>query len=134
MLNLLLSLFPTDLNLKISITYLHHNYNIETRLFGSYNLENVRAAVATALFLDADMKDIIDALENYEPANNRSQVKTTKKNILICDSYNANPTSMALALNAFSGLKNGEKIAILGDMLELGEKSEDEHLKVLEYT
>jgi UDP-N-acetylmuramoyl-tripeptide--D-alanyl-D-alanine ligase len=104
---------------------------VDTNLFGSYNLENIKAAVATGLFLDASMEDIVDALEKYVPANNRSQVKTTEKNLLICDSYNANPTSMSLALNAFSELKNGEKIAILGDMLELGDKSYDEHRKVI---
>jgi UDP-N-acetylmuramoyl-tripeptide--D-alanyl-D-alanine ligase len=129
--DLIIELLPSELNLKISITYLHQNYTVETNLFGNYNLENIRAAVATGLFLDATMEDIIDALENYVPANNRSQVKTTEKNLLICDSYNANPTSMSLAINAFSALKNGEKIAILGDMLELGDKSYDEHLKVL---
>jgi UDP-N-acetylmuramoyl-tripeptide--D-alanyl-D-alanine ligase len=129
--DLIVEPLPSDLNLKISVTYLHRNYVIETNLFGSYNLENIKAAIATGLFLDASMEDIIDALEKYVPANNRSQVKSTEKNLLICDSYNANPTSMLLALNAFSEVKNGEKIAILGDMLELGDKSHDEHLKVL---
>jgi len=129
--DLIVELLPSDLNLKISITYLHRNYIVETNLFGNYNLENIKAAVATGLFLDATMEDIIHALEKYVPANNRSQVKTTEKNLLICDSYNANPTSMSLALNAFSELKNGEKIVILGDMLELGDKSYDEHRKLL---
>ena len=96
---------PSDLNLKISITYLHHTYNINTNLFGSYNLENVRAAIATGLFLEVDMKDIVDAVEKYQPANNRSQIKITKNNTLICDSYNANPTSMNLALESFCSNK-----------------------------
>jgi UDP-N-acetylmuramoyl-tripeptide--D-alanyl-D-alanine ligase len=129
--DLLIEPVPSDLNLKISITYFHHTYNINTNLFGSYNLENVRAAVATGLFLGIDMKDIADAVEKYQPANNRSQIKTTKNNSLICDSYNANPTSMYLALNSFSAIKADRKIVILGDMLELGEKSEEEHLKIL---
>ena len=103
--DLTIDLLPSDLNLKISVTYLHQTYTIDTNLFGSYNLENIKAAVATALFLGAGMEDITDALEKYVPANNRSQVKKTDKNILICDSYNANPTSMALALNAFSELE-----------------------------
>jgi len=129
--NLLVDIVPSDLNLKLIVTYLHNIYNISTNLFGSYNLENVRAAIATGLFLGVDIKDIVEAVENYQPANNRSQVKTTKYNTLICDSYNANPTSMQLALDSFSAIKADHKMVILGDMLELGEKSEEEHLKVL---
>jgi UDP-N-acetylmuramoyl-tripeptide--D-alanyl-D-alanine ligase len=121
----------SDLKLGISLTYLHHNYNIVTNLFGSYNLENVRAAIATALFLGIDIPDIVNAVENYMPANNRSQIKSTKNNTLICDSYNANPTSMNLALESFAAIKADKKIVILGDMLELGDKSAEEHLKVL---
>ena len=128
---LLVDLVPSDLNLRISITYLHNTYNISTNLFVSYNLENVRAAIAAGLFLGVEIKDIIDAIEKYQPANNRSQIKTTKSNTLICDSYNANPTSMRLALDSFLALKADHKIIILGDMLELGDKSEEEHLKIL---
>jgi len=122
---------PSDLNLKISIVYLNHTYNISTNLFGSYNLENVRAAIASGLFFGVEVKDIIEAVEKYIPASNRSQVKNTKSNTLICDSYNANPTSMQFALKSFSAIKAERKVLILGDMLELGEKSEDEHLKIL---
>jgi len=121
----------SDLNLEISITYLHHTYDLGTNLFGSYNLENVKAAVATGLFLGVEIKDIVEAVEKYQPANNRSQVKTTKSNTLVCDSYNANPSSMHFALDSFSTLKADRKAVILGDMLELGDKSEEEHLKVL---
>jgi UDP-N-acetylmuramoyl-tripeptide--D-alanyl-D-alanine ligase len=129
--DLLIDLVPSDLNLRISLTYLHHNYNIGTNLFGHYNLENIRAAVATGLFLGVEIEDIIDAVEKYQPVSNRSQIKTTKRNTLICDSYNANPTSMRLALDSFSEIKAEHKVIILGDMLELGDKSEEEHLKVL---
>jgi UDP-N-acetylmuramoyl-tripeptide--D-alanyl-D-alanine ligase len=122
---------PSDLTLKISITYLHLTHIINTNLFGSYNIENIRAAVATGLFLGVEMKDIIEAIEQYKPANNRSQVKRTKINTLICDSYNANPTSMRAAIDSFSAIKADHKVIILGDMLELGDKSEEEHLKVL---
>ena len=122
---------PSDINLKIVVTYLHHTYSLSTNLFGSYNLENIRAAIAIGLFLGVDMKDIVDAVEKYQPANNRSQIKITKNNTLICDSYNANPTSMYLSLTSFSELKAEKKIVILGDMLELGEKSGEEHLKIL---
>lgn len=121
----------SELNLKLKVTYSHHTYNISTNLFGRYNLENIKAAIGTALFLDVDMKDIVDAVENYHPSNNRSQIKIAKSNTIICDSYNANPTSMHSVLESFSAMQSGEKLVILGDMLELGEKSEDEHLKLL---
>jgi UDP-N-acetylmuramoyl-tripeptide--D-alanyl-D-alanine ligase len=129
--DLIVDLIPSDVNLKISVTYLHHTYSLSTNLFGSYNLENVRAAIATGLFLGVDIKDIVDAVEKYQPANNRSQIKITKNNTLICDSYNANPTSMYLSISSFIKLKAENKVVILGDMLELGEKSNEEHLKIL---
>lgn len=129
--DLIIEAVPSDLNLNIVIKYLHNTYNLKTNLFGSFNLENVRAAIATGLFLGVDIKDIIEAVEKYQPANNRSQVMITKNNTLICDSYNANPSSMRLALDAFFALKAEQKAVILGDMLELGDKSEDEHQKVL---
>ena len=129
--DLAVELVPSDLNLTLTATYHHHTYNICTNLFGNYNLENVKAAIATGLFFDVEMKDIVEAVENYQPANNRSQIKITKNNTLICDSYNANPTSMYLALESFTGIQADRKLVILGDMLELGEKSEEEHIKLL---
>jgi UDP-N-acetylmuramoyl-tripeptide--D-alanyl-D-alanine ligase len=130
--DLLIDPLPSDLNLKLSLNYLHKTYNISTNLFGSYNLENVRAAIGIGLFLGIEIGDIADAVEKYKPANNRSEIKVTKNNTLICDSYNANPTSMRVALDSFSALKAESKAVILGDMLELGDKSEEEHLKILE--
>jgi UDP-N-acetylmuramoyl-tripeptide--D-alanyl-D-alanine ligase len=129
--DLIIELLPSDLNLRISVVYLHQSFEINTNLFGAYNLENIRAAIATGLFLGVDIQDIIDAVEKYQPANNRSQVKDTGKNLLICDSYNANPTSMALAIGSFTSLEAVHKAVILGDMRELGDKSEEEHIKVL---
>jgi UDP-N-acetylmuramoyl-tripeptide--D-alanyl-D-alanine ligase len=78
------------------------------------------------------MDEIGEAISKYEPGNNRSQIKTTQNNTLVCDSYNANPTSMMLVLKSFFELKTTKRVLILGDMLELGDKSEEEHLKVLE--
>ena len=89
--DLKIELISSDLNLVISVIYLHQTYTLNTNLFGSYNLENVRAAIATGLFLDVNIRDILNAVEKYSPANNRSQVKITRNNTLICDSYNANP-------------------------------------------
>jgi UDP-N-acetylmuramoyl-tripeptide--D-alanyl-D-alanine ligase len=128
---LAIELVPSDLNLKLKAIYHHNTYNISTNLFGNYNLENVRAAIATGLFFEIEMKDIVEAVETYQPANNRSQVKLTKSNTLICDSYNANPTSMHHALESFTLIQSAHKLVILGDMLELGEKSGQEHLKIV---
>jgi UDP-N-acetylmuramoyl-tripeptide--D-alanyl-D-alanine ligase len=128
---LLIKLVPSDLYLALTATYQHHTYNIYTNLFGNYNLENVKAAIATGLFLGVEMESIVKAVADYKPANNRSQIKITDNNTLICDSYNANPTSMHLALDAFSAIHADHKIAILGDMRELGEKSEEEHQNLL---
>jgi UDP-N-acetylmuramoyl-tripeptide--D-alanyl-D-alanine ligase len=129
---LVVEALPSEMNLAVKVHYQHRTFNIQTGLFGNYNLENIKAAIATGLFLGVEMEEIAEALGKYQPGNNRSQVKTTPNNTLICDSYNANPTSMMLAIKSFFELKTSRKILILGDMLELGDKSEDEHLKLLE--
>ncbi len=122
---------PSGLNLNLKASYHHKTYNITTNLFGSYNLENIRVAIATGLFLGVEMDDIADAVGKYQPENNRSQIRMTGKNTLICDSYNANPVSMKLAIDSFARIKADRKLFILGDMLELGDKAAEEHLKIL---
>jgi UDP-N-acetylmuramoyl-tripeptide--D-alanyl-D-alanine ligase len=126
-----LTLLSSDIHLTLMANYQHKNYTISTKLFGEYNFENIKAAIATGLFLGVEMKDIADAVEMYDPGNNRSQVKVTRNNTLICDSYNANPVSMKMAVGSFSAIKAEKKICILGDMLEMGEKSDEEHIKIL---
>jgi len=121
---------PAGLALAVTVKYQHSVHKIQTRLFGDFNTENIRAAIATGLFFGVEMKDIIKAVEDYNPGSNRSQIIKTKNNILICDSYNANPLSMKLAIESFSHIPAENKICILGDMLELGNKSEDEHIKI----
>jgi UDP-N-acetylmuramoyl-tripeptide--D-alanyl-D-alanine ligase len=121
----------SGLNLKAAVSYHHKTYNISTNLFGKYNLENIKAAIATGLFLGVDMDDISDVVEKYQPENNRSQIKKTSDNTLICDSYNANPVSMKLAIDSFAEIEADRKLLILGDMLELGDKTRGEHIKVL---
>lgn len=122
----------SELNLKVRVYYQQRIFDISTMLFGSYNLENIRAAIAAGLFLDVEIEKAVEAVESYRPGNNRSEVKDTGRNILVCDSYNANPTSMFHAIGSFSKLKGKDKLLILGDMLELGEKSDEEHLRILE--
>ncbi len=128
---LIVEAVPSDLNLVLSVKYHHEDYRVNTRLFGHFNIENIKAAIATGLFFEVPMNDIVKAIESYIPDNNRSQVNKTRVNTLICDSYNANPSSMNAALESFSALVAERKMIILGDMLELGDKAEEEHSKLL---
>ena len=130
---LLVEPVPSDVTLNVAVSYQHHKYNIKTNLFGSYNIENVKAAIAAGLFFEVEMSDIAEAVGSYQPANNRSQVKITPDNTLICDAYNANPTSMRLALESFAAISAASKAIIIGDMLELGEKSEEAHKMVYDF-
>lgn len=105
---------------------------IKTKLIGGYNFENALAAVTVGRYFNIKESDIKGALENYEPSNNRSQLKKTEKNVLFLDAYNANPSSMGVAVNNFADLKMKNKLVILGDMLELGEDSEKEHQQLID--
>lgn len=129
--DLKISVLSSALNLSLIADYQHKTYKITTKLFGSCNVENIRAAIATGLFFEVSMDDIVAALEKYEPGNNRSQVKVTEKNTLICDSYNANPVSMKMAIEAFAAVDAEKKVCILGDMLELGDSGDGEHMSIL---
>ncbi len=102
-------------------------HQVATHLIGSYNIDNVLAAVTVGLYYGVDPEDINAAIEGYVPSNNRSQLTHTATNHLIVDAYNANPTSMAAALDNFRLMQVSPKMAILGEMRELGESSMQEH-------
>ena len=104
---------------------------VETHLAGAYNATNVAAAIAVGLHFGVSLEDAIEAVSGYIPKNNRSQMEKTERNILIEDAYNANPTSMAAALDNLVLVEADRKVALLGDMRELGEESGAEHAKVL---
>lgn len=105
---------------------------IHTRLIGSYNVVNVLAALTVGRHFGVSDEQIKHALENYTPSNNRSQLTVTEKNHLIVDAYNANPTSMAAAIDNFRLVATDlKKMAILGDMKELGEVSLKEHQTIV---
>lgn len=127
---LTVSPLQSDTHLSVNVEYHHREYRIDTQLFGLFNVENIKAAIAAGLFFGVEMNDIADAVRNYTPGNNRSQVMVTKNNTLICDSYNANPSSMKMAIESFARIDAKNKICILGDMLELGDKSEEEHIRI----
>lgn len=106
-------------------------YFTSTKLIGAYNIENLLAACAIGRKFGVSDEKISKALSEYTPSNNRSQVLKTASNTLIMDAYNANPTSMEAALKSFSEMEHNNKWVILGDMLELGKDSENEHKKVI---
>lgn len=117
--------------LNVRTSFGGNEYPFATNLFGSYNIDNVRAAMATGIFFGVPFSDIIDAISSYKPVNNRSQVVDTGRNLLICDAYNANPSSMKEAVSSFAALKAAKKMFILGDMLELGSESRAGHAAVI---
>ncbi len=104
---------------------------VHTRLVGTYNAENVRAAATVGRFFGLTDEQIQHGIEQYEPQNNRSQFIDTGRNRLIVDAYNANPSSMALSVQNFAQMEAGNKLLILGDMLELGTQSREEHENIL---
>ena len=122
-------------------------FTVQTKLVGGYNLWNALAAIAIGVHFNVPHEKINEAIANYEPTNNRSQLKKTAHNELIIDAYNANPSSMHAALENFSALTTSQKTVhfenspksqkplpkavILGDMLELGEKSTELHASII---
>lgn len=111
---------------------LSESERISTNLVGAYNADNVMAALAVGAQFGVSLEDAVKAIEAYVPSNNRSQMTRTARNTLIVDAYNANPTSMAAALENFSNVYADCRIAMLGDMLELGEDSAVEHKAAVE--
>lgn len=105
---------------------------VKTNLVGEYNFENILAAATVGKHFKVVSKNIQEALKEYVPTNNRSQLTKTSKNQLLLDLYNANPSSTEAAINNFSKIKSANKVAILGDMLELGSETEAEHLRIIE--
>ena len=106
-------------------------HDVQTHLIGSYNIDNMLAAITVGLQFAVAPEQICHALESYVPSNNRSQLEETGKNHLIVDAYNANPTSMEAALNNFRDMQVAPKMAIIGQMGELGDVSREEHGKVV---
>ena len=104
---------------------------LETHLAGSYNANNIAAAIAVGLHFGVSLEDALQAVSEYIPKNNRSQLEKTERNILIEDAYNANPTSMTAALDNLATVHAPRKAVMLGDMRELGTESVAEHIAIL---
>lgn len=108
------------------VTCVYNSLKIQSQLIGDYNFNNIAAAITIGTYFKIDDTAIKLAIENYIPSNNRSQIIKKGSNKIILDAYNANPTSMLAALSSFEK-QNGYKVAILGDMFELGEEAKQEH-------
>ncbi|WP_183576187.1 UDP-N-acetylmuramoyl-tripeptide--D-alanyl-D-alanine ligase [Mucilaginibacter sp. X5P1] len=107
------------------------SHEIKTQLTGAYNLDNILAAICIGNYFGLDADTINKGVEGYEPQNNRSQIKQTATNTLICDYYNANPSSMFVAIENIGKLTADRKVLILGDMFELGDESAAEHEAII---
>lgn len=121
----------TDVSIKFSeaqpfVKCLYNNLEIESHLIGDYNFNNIAIAITIGNYFNVDDLLIKKAIESYIPTNNRSQILNKGSNKIILDAYNANPTSMRAALLNFEK-QSGSKIAVLGDMFELGKETEIEH-------
>lgn len=113
------------------------NYTeIQSKLIGNYNYTNIAASILIGTYFKVDDKDIKTAIENYIPKNNRSELVTKGSNTIILDAYNANPSSMKEALNHLHNTTThkAQKIAILGDMFEMGKYADKEHQDIVELT
>lgn len=118
-------------NPLVSISY--KNNKINSNLIGLYNANNINAAITIGSFFGVNDIDIKSAIESYIPENNRSQLLMKNTNEIILDAYNANPSSMKVALENFLQLDKSNKVVIIGDMFELGKESIQEHKSIVNF-
>lgn len=118
-----------DTSKGLSITYKGQSF--KTQLTGDYNFSNIQAAIAIGNYFKVSTNQIIEAVSNYNPNNNRSQILSKAGHTIILDAYNANPSSMKAALEHFKQINAAHKIIVLGDMLELGSYSKEEHQNIV---
>ncbi len=118
--------------LSLRWTFNGNSYPCPSNLVGSYNADNIHAAIATGIYFGISPENINKAITAYQPDNNRSQLVTTETNLIIMDAYNANPVSMTSAIENFIEFQPENPWLILGDMFELGESSLAEHQKIID--
>ncbi|MDT0686332.1 UDP-N-acetylmuramoyl-tripeptide--D-alanyl-D-alanine ligase [Autumnicola psychrophila] len=133
--------FGTTEDAKVQFSYSDNqsyasvNYNntlFQSKITGKHNAQNIAAAITIGLYFKVPFDQIKEAISEYKPSNNRSEVKEKGSNTIFMDAYNANPTSMQAALSNFEDIKTTEpKIVILGDMLEIGDSSDEEHQEIV---
>lgn len=117
--------------LKMQVRMDERVITLNTQLAGTYNAENVLAAITIGKAFGLSVEQLKQGIENYTPTNNRSMWMDTGRNQLIVDAYNANPTSMQAAIENFYQMNLDQPVLILGDMLELGEHTHDEHQRIV---
>ncbi len=108
------------------------NQEIATQLTGNYNVPNVLASICVGQYFEVSMDDCADAISNYLPDNSRSQIVKKQNRTIVLDAYNANPTSMKLALENFASMAHSPKVAFIGGMKELGSASQEEHQNIID--
>lgn len=118
--------------LEVSLTKGVNFSSVQTHLVGEYNLPNVLCAIAVGKYFEVPDEKIKQAIESYVPSNSRSQMIERGTNHFILDAYNANPSSMKLAIENFAKLKSDNKILLVGGMMELGSESMQEHLSLIQ--
>ena len=120
------SLVPT-------IAFTYKSVDFTSTLMGDYNLDNILTAVAIGEHLDVGLKSIRDGIAEYQPDNNRSQLVQKESNTILLDAYNANPSSMQVAISNFAKMPQDQKVLILGDMFEMGPTANQEHDELLQW-
>ena len=124
--------FITAVQANPFVSVRYNDLTIQSHLVGIYNATNINSAITMGHYFEVADVLIKEAIENYNPTNNRSQLSTKGSNHLILDAYNANPSSMGVALQNFIQLPESKKVAFLGDMFELGVESLKEHTELVE--
>ncbi len=119
------------LTLKWNNNQTGESYDVKSQLTGAYNLDNILAAICIGVYFKLSADEINAGISGYQPKNNRSQITQTATNTLICDYYNANPSSMFVAIENLGKLTAEHKVLVLGDMFEMGQESAAEHEAVI---
>ncbi len=125
---------PLELHLSETpfVSFVFNGEVVDTHLTGYYNLNNIAAAIAIGQYFGVADQDIIEAISSYKPQNKRSQFIEKQQVNIILDAYNANPTSMKVALETFAAQRKEQKIPVLGDMFELGSQALEEHQAIVD--
>jgi UDP-N-acetylmuramoyl-tripeptide--D-alanyl-D-alanine ligase len=131
----LINICPKQYTPLVEVSFLDEHQkecSVKSHLYGQHNFHNIASAIALGIYFKVPGNKIKEAIEKYKPSNNRSQVIITGSNTILLDAYNANPSSMEVALKSLVDMKSPKKIAVLGDMLELGEHSVQEHRAIIQ--
>jgi UDP-N-acetylmuramoyl-tripeptide--D-alanyl-D-alanine ligase len=127
-----INLISAEPFIKVNFTIDNNHCTAQSKLFGLYNFENLVSSIFISAYFGISGRQIKEAIEQYSPQNNRSQMIKSGTNTILLDAYNANPSNVEAALNSFRLMKSPHKWIILGDMLELGSFSKTEHERIAE--